>query len=69
MRAYRTKQGDTWDAIAHEQLGDVALTDKLMQRNGALLGYYIFPAGVVLELPDVEVYRTDAPVPWKQVSG
>lgn len=69
MALYRTKQGDTWDSIAHTQLGDVAFTDQLMQLNGEHLNYYTFPTGVVLELPDVERSPISSTVPWKQVTG
>ncbi len=69
MSTYRTKQGDTWDAIAHTQLGDVAFTDQLMQLNGEYLEYYTFPTGIVLELPDVQKAPESSAAPWKQVVG
>ena len=70
MATYRTRQGDTWDSIAHNELGDVALTDRLMWLNGKYLEYYTFPAGIVLELPDVQAAPEYADAtPWKQVSG
>lgn len=69
MATYRTQQGDTWDMIAHEQLGDVCYTAQLMQSNGKYLDYYIFPTGIVLELPDIEKAPRTAAVPWKQVAG
>lgn len=69
MASYRTRQGDSWDSIAHNQLGDVAFTDQLMRLNGKYLDYYTFPTGIVLELPDtVKVPQTSA-APWKQVVG
>lgn len=68
MKTYVTKQDDKWDGIAHTQLGDVAYTDKLMLKNQKYLGYYVFPAGIVLELPDitVTVSSTDALPPWRR---
>lgn len=58
-----------WDSIAHKQLGDTAHTDKIMNLNQSLLGYYIFPAGISLVLPEIsETSPAEAP-PWKQVSG
>ncbi len=70
MTAYTTKQGDKWDGIAYTQLGDVAHTDKLMLKNQRYLDYYIFPAGIVLELPEITVTAadTDSLPPWKRVS-
>ena len=49
---YTTIQGDMWDSIAFSQLGSEAYTDRLMNLNPQHLGYYTFPAGIVLKLPD-----------------
>ncbi len=69
MATYRTRLGDTWDAIAHNQLGDVNYTNQLMQLNGEYLDYYTFPTGIVLELPDVQQEPKTSAAPWKQVAG
>lgn len=69
MATYTTKQGDMWDAIAHAQLGDVSYTDKLMNLNQQYLEYYTFPAGIVLQLPEVSTDLIDTMPPWKQVTG
>jgi len=68
-KTYTTIQGDMWDSIAHVQLGSVAHTDKLMKLNPHLLGYYIFPAGITLTLPDVSTETPDSLPPWKRVTG
>ena len=49
--------------------GSVAYTDKLMNLNPQHLGYYTFPAGIVLKLPDPVENVNDAMPPWKQVAG
>ena len=68
-KTYTTIQGDMWDSIAFSQLGSVAYTDKLMNLNPQHLGYYTFPTGIVLKLPDpVEEVNATMP-PWKQVAG
>lgn len=69
MATYTTKQGDMWDAIAHTQLGDVSYTDKLMNLNQQYREYYTFPAGIVLQLPEVSTDVVDTMPPWKQVTG
>lgn len=69
MRMYITGQGDMWDSIAHLQLGDVAYTDKLMNLNIAYRNYYIFPAGIMLLLPELAEDQPNNQPPWKQVSG
>lgn len=68
-RTYITVQGDMWDSIAYSQLGDVAYTDKLMNLNMAYRDYYIFPAGILLTLPDIVEDTSDVLPPWKRVSG
>lgn len=70
MKTYTTVQGDMWDSIAYAQLGDVAYTDKLMNLNLQYRDIYIFPAGIVLNLPDVVAEPTpDNAPPWKKVAG
>lgn len=69
MRTYTTVQGDMWDSIAYNQLGSVAHTDKLMNLNMAYRGYYIFPAGITLSLPNIADDNPNQLPPWKQVSG
>jgi len=69
MRTYVTVQGDMWDLIAYKQLGDVAHTDKLLNNNRRYLDYYIFPAGIILNLPDIAPDVSDTLPPWKRVAG
>lgn len=68
MRTYTTVQGDLWDSIAYRQLGSTSHTDKLMNANLQYLDVYVFPAGVVLNLPEITengVESTNLP-PWKR---
>lgn len=69
MATYTTKQGDMWDSIAHSQLGNVSYTDKLMNLNQQYRECYTFPAGIVLQLPEVSATVIDTMPPWKQVIG
>ena len=67
MRTYTTVQGDMWDHIAHDKLGSVRHTGALLRANWQDLGYYIFPAGIVLTLPEVEEEAAAVSLPpWKQ---
>lgn len=71
-RTYTTVQGDMWDSIAYRQLGSVAHTDLLMRQNLQYHDIYVFPAGIMLELPEVNAATdsaTDTRPPWKQVTG
>lgn len=67
---YVTKQGDTWDQVAHEQLGDVRFRNDLMRANHEYHDVFIFSAGTELVIPEIS-QRTDSSSlpPWKRVSG
>lgn len=66
---YTTKQGDMWDTIAHNQLGSVSYTDKLMNINRKYREVFIFPAGITLDLPDIQTVVSSKLPPWKKVNG
>ena len=63
---YTTKQGDTWDLIAYQQMGSIDYTDILMWANRCCLNYYTFPAGVVLIIPEIVASRPGSVPPWKK---
>ena len=69
MKTYSTKQGDTWDLIAHQQMGSCEHTKELMWANRSLLDYYTFPAGVTVTIPDVKETPASTLPPWKKVSA
>nr|DAP18088.1 MAG TPA: tail protein [Caudoviricetes sp.] len=70
MMTYTTKQGDMWDGIAKEQLGDEKHTDLIMAENPAYLLVYIFSDGIVLNIPEVNDYTAaDELPPWKVANG
>lgn len=66
---YTTVQGDTWDGIAFTQLGSCDHTSDLMRLNGKHLGLISFPAGIELELPEVEDRPAPTLPPWKGAEG
>ena len=53
MMQYKTVQGDTWDLIAKKQYGDEKQLDILMMNNFSLLNYVVFPAGIVVDIPEL----------------
>ena len=66
---YTTIQGDKWDSIAHNMLGSVYAVDKLMRANTEYIDVVIFPAGIVLEIPEITTTeKSHVLPPWKQVS-
>lgn len=70
IKTYRTKSGDMWDTISLNTFGDVKYTDKIMSANPKYIGIYRFPAGVEINIPDLDITNTsDDMPPWKKVSG
>lgn len=69
MSTYSTRQGDTWDLISYRlypELGKEMRVDKLIEANPQHIGTVIFPAGVALAVPGVEVPETSNLPPWKR---
>lgn len=65
---YRTEQGDTWDIISLKNYGSEKYIDVLMDQNYQHINQFIFPAGVVLIVPDLPtsaVNNQNLP-PWKR---
>ena len=65
-KSYTTISGDMWDKIAFERMGSVLHTDKLMKANVKYASSYVFPAGVVLTIPEVEDEEDLELPPWKR---
>lgn len=63
-RKYRTIAGDTWDLIAYKTLGNATLMDRMIAVNQDYCDTFIFPAGVVLEIPDGEILTSAMLPPW-----
>ena len=66
LKTYTTKSGDLWDQIAHTQLGSVNETPRLIEANRAYRNIYIFPSGVVLNLPEPVKTVSQTLPPWKR---
>lgn len=62
--AYTTIQGQTWDMISKEVYGTEMNAGRLMEANPKQLGAFIFPAGVVLNTPEIEEQELNLP-PWR----
>lgn len=65
-KSYTTISGDMWDKIAYEQMGSVLHTDKLMKANVKHASTYVFSAGIVLTIPEVEDEEDMELPPWKR---
>ncbi len=68
MTKYTTIAGDMWDGIAYKTLGDETYTDKIIKANPEFRRLFVFPAGIVLALPEVtEAAGLDERLPpWKR---
>lgn len=72
MKTYVTTQGDFWDLISLRcygmRRGDDHLMHKLIEANYTLREISQFPAGVIVDVPEIEI-KTEIPlVPWKRAS-
>lgn len=66
MKTYTTIQGDMWDSIAYKLYGNEKYMCLLMQNNMELLDIFIFGAGTVLNVPELES-ESEADMPsWRQ---
>ena len=63
---YTTVSGDTWDIVAYKAYGNEMYMDTLIKANIEYKDTYIFPAGVVLTLPEIELTVSESLQPWKQ---
>ena len=66
LNTYTTKSGDTWDIVAYKVWGDEMYMDTLMKANLEYKDIFIFPAGIVLTLPEISL-EVSASLPlWKR---
>lgn len=65
-KTYTTISGDMWDKISYEQMGSVLYLDKLMKANVKYAALFVFPAGIVLTIPEVEDEVNMELPPWKR---
>lgn len=64
---YRTVSGDVWDMIAYKTLGSTDYMPVVMQANREHIGVGVFPAGIVLTIPEIdESTRVKNLPPWRR---
>ena len=66
MRTYRTVQGDTWDIIAYKMYGNELQMSLLIEANPQHREIVIFPANVIMNVPDVTAAVTTVLPPWRR---
>ena len=69
MKTYKTVSQDTWDIISKRCYGSEMYMDRLLRANIQHRKTVFFPAGVVLNVPDIDTtsveYEANLP-PWKR---
>ncbi len=69
MSTYTTKQGDTWDMISYRLTGSNDQIIPLMQANPGYTETFIFPAGVLLKIPELNsIVDYSVLPPWQRLS-
>lgn len=67
MKKYDTKQGDTFDLIAYKIFGDHYLCGDIIDVNIDLAHYVIFPAGIQVNIPEIDIKEKEQELPpWKR---
>lgn len=66
---YKTIQGDTWDMVAKKVYGAERHLDYLMAHNFDLLDYFIFPAGIEINTPDLPLEQEEDLPAWRTMTA
>ena len=66
MATYTTRQGDTWDSIAHVVYGDEAYMQAMIRLNWTQVDTLVFNGGISLKMPDRIAYTPPGLPPWKE---
>ncbi len=72
MKTTVTIQGDTWDVLSLRMYGNELYMDKLINANIEHRKVAIFPAGIVLQVPEIDttvLANDDNLPPWKRQEG
>ena len=69
MKTYTTVSGDMWDSISRKLYGKEGYADRLILANRRYRNMHILPAGIVLEVPDIDTRKVSGiMVPWRKVT-
>jgi phage tail protein X len=55
-----------WDLIAFKLYGTELGMDELLKANQQYRDYVVFPAGIVLQVPEFEVVEKSILPPWRR---
>ena len=65
-RTHITSQGEAWDQVAKKLWGSESLAHDLLAANPRHRDLILFPAGIELTVPDIEIPVSEEPPPWKE---
>lgn len=66
LKTYTTIQGDMWDSIAYKLYGTESALNVLLSANQSYTSIVVFPAGIVLVVPDYTAPITSTLPPWRR---
>lgn len=67
MKRYVSIQFDTWDIISYRVYGDEHYVAELIAANHEHRDVVLFPAGVVLNIPEIDTEEATSTLPpWKR---
>lgn len=64
MGSYVTVSGDQWDIISYNLFGNENYTGDIIQANLEYADIVVFPAGIILNIPEIAVENYGIP-PWR----
>ena len=66
LNTYTTTQGDMWDNIAYKLYGSEAGLNTLLDANKQYADIVVFPANIVLQVPEYTAPETSNLPPWRR---
>lgn len=66
LNTYTTIQGDMWDTIAYKVYGSEAGMNTLLESNQQYANVVVFPANVVLKVPEYTAPQNSNLPPWRR---
>ncbi len=69
IKTYTTIGGDMWDSISKKLYGSENYKDVLISANRQHRNLHILPAGLILDVPEIDTRKVSgASVPWRKVT-
>lgn len=66
LKTYTTVQGDMWDSVAQKLYGAEEALNVLLEANQQYQDYVVFPAGLLLTVPDYSAPVSSELPPWRR---